>query len=79
MTTLLKSDSSYTPNLNETFQTMLDHLITRDDRTDNLDYDKRIRTEFRESSQRADDREFTQAEIKNVIIELKKQKAPAED
>jgi len=34
MTTLLKSDGTYTPNLNETFQAMLDHSITRDNHTD---------------------------------------------
>jgi len=58
MTTLLKSDGSYTSNLNEILQAMLDHLITRDDRTDDLDYHKRIRTKIREPSQTADDREF---------------------
>jgi len=58
---------------------MLDHLITRDDRTDDLDYHKIIRTKFREPSQTAKDREFTPAEIKNAIEELKNRKAPGED
>jgi len=79
MTTLLKSDGSYTSNLNETVQAMLDHLITRDDRTDDSGYHKRIRTKIREPSQAADDREFTPAEIKNAIEELKIKKATGED
>jgi len=57
---------------------MLDHFITRDDRTDNLDYHKRIRTKVRQPSQTTDDREFTPAEIKNAFEELKKKKAPGE-
>ena len=79
MTTLLKSNGSYTSNLNETIQAMLDHLITRDDQADDSDYHKRIRTKIREPSQTADDREFTPAEIKNAIEELKNKKSPGED
>ena len=79
MTTLLKSDGSYTSNLNETVQAMLDHLITRDDQNDDLDYHKRIRTKIREPSQTADNREFTPAEIKSAIEDLKNKKAPSED
>jgi len=78
MTNPLKSDGSYTSNLNETVQAMLDHLITIDDRTDDSDYHKRIRTKIREPSQTTDDREFTPAEIKNTMEELKK-KAPGEE
>ena len=37
MTTLLKTDGYYTANLNETAQVILDHLITKDDRTDDTD------------------------------------------
>ena len=71
MTTLLKSDGSYTYNHNETLQDMLDHLRTRAERTDDLENHKRIRTKIRETSQTADDREFTPAEIKNAIEEVK--------
>jgi len=79
MTTLLKTDGYYTANLNETAQVILDHLITKDDRTDDTDYHKRIRREIREPNQTEDDREFTPAEIKNAIEELKNKKAPGED
>jgi len=41
MTTLLKTDGYYTANLNETVQIRLDHLLTKDDRTDNTDYHKK--------------------------------------
>jgi len=72
MTILLKPDGYYTSNLNETAQVILDHLITKDDRTDDIDYYKRIRREIREFNQTQDEREFTLAEIKNAIEELKK-------
>jgi hypothetical protein len=79
MTTLLKLDGCYTSNLNETAQVILVHLITKDDRTDDTDYHKRIQREIREPNQTEDDREFTPAEIKNAIEEIKKKKAPGED
>jgi len=58
---------------------MLDQLITRADRTDDIDYHKYIRTKIRETSQRADVWEFTPAEIKNAIEEPKNKKAPGEN
>jgi len=79
MTTLLKSDVSYTSTLNETVQAMLDHFITRGDRSDELDYHKRIRTKTREPIQTADDREFIPTEIKNAIEGLKTPKTSWED
>ena len=79
MTTLLKPHGYYTYNLNETAQVILDHIITKDDRTDDTDYHKRIRREIRELNQTEDDREFTPAEIKNAIEELNNKKAPGED
>ena len=79
MMTLLKPDGYYTSNLNETAQVILDHLITKDDRNDDTDYHKRIWREIMEPNQTEDDREFTPAEIKNAIEELKNKKAPGED
>jgi hypothetical protein len=79
MTTLLKPGGSYTTNLNETVQTMLDYLITRDDKSDDTDYHKRIRTQTEEPGQSADDRDFTPTEVTNTIEDLKNKKAPGED
>jgi len=59
MTTLPNPDGYYTSNLNETAQVILDHLITKDDRTDDTDYHERIQREIREPNQTVDDREFT--------------------
>jgi len=47
MTTILKPDGSYTSNLNETMQVMLDHLITKDDQTEDTEYHKRIRKQIK--------------------------------
>ena len=43
MTTILKSDGSFTADLNETMQVMLDHLITTDDQSEDTEYHKHIR------------------------------------
>ena len=51
---------------------MLDLLITRDDQPDDTDYHKRIRTQIEEPNRTADDREFTPAEVKNAIEDLKR-------
>jgi len=53
--TSLKPEVTYTSNLNETVQVILDHLITIDDQTDDTDYHKRIRIQIKEPNQTADD------------------------
>jgi len=55
MTTVLKPDGSYTSNLNETMQVMLDHLITKDDQTEDTEYHKRIRKQIKDPIQTAHD------------------------
>jgi len=79
MTIILKPDGSYTSNLNEAMQVILDHLITKDDQTEDTEYHKRIRKQIKEPIQTADDRELTPAEIKNAIEDLTNKKAPGED
>jgi hypothetical protein len=71
MTTLVKPDGSYTSNLNETLQAMLDHLIATDDQTEDKEYHKRTRLQTNEPNQTSDGREFTPAEVKNAIADLK--------
>ena len=44
MTTILKPDGSYTSNLNETTQVMLDHPITKDDQTEDRVSQKNSKT-----------------------------------
>jgi len=79
MTTVLKPDGSYTSNLNETTQVIVDHLITKDDKTEDTEYQKRIRKQIKEPIQTADDRELTPAEVKDAIENLTNKKAPGED
>ena len=67
MTTILKPDVSYISNLNETMQVMLDHLITKDNQTEDTECHKRIRKQIKEPIQTADDRELTPAEVENAI------------
>jgi len=79
MTTLLKPDGSYTSNLNQIVQAMLDHLTATDDQTGDTEYHKRIRIQTKEPNQISDDGEFTSAEVMNTIVDIKDKKAPGED
>ena len=60
-------------------QVMLNHLITKDDQTEDTEYHKRIRKHLKEPIQTADDRELTPAEVKNAIEDLASKEAPGED
>jgi len=79
MTTILKPDGSYTLNINETMQVMLDHLIIKDDQTEDTEYHKRILKQTKDPILTADDRELTPAEVKNATENLTNKKAPGED
>jgi hypothetical protein len=79
MTTLKKLDRSLMSNLNETVKVMSDYLILEDDQTDDTNYHKGIRAQSKEPIQTADDRDYTQTEVKNAIYDLKRNKAPGED
>jgi hypothetical protein len=72
MTTILKPDGSYTSNLNETTQAVLEHLITKDDQTEDTEHHKIIRKQIKEPIKTADDRELTPAEVKSAIENLTK-------
>jgi hypothetical protein len=78
MTTLQKPDGSLTSDLN-TIKTMMEHVIPKDEQTDDTDYHKRIKAQSKEPILKADDRDCTPAEVKNAINELKHKKAPGED
>jgi hypothetical protein len=79
MTTLQKPKGSLTSNLNETMMVMSDYLIPTDDQLDDTDYHKGIRAQSKEPILTADDREYTPAEVKNAIYDLKHNKEPGED
>jgi len=78
MTTLKKTEGTITTNLEETMETMAEHLIPKDDATDDTEQQK-IRLQEKEKIQTKEDREFTTEEIKNAIEELKRKKTPGED
>jgi hypothetical protein len=79
MTTLEKLDVSLMSNLNETLKVMSDYLIPKDDQTDDTNYYRGIRAQSKEPVQTADNRDYTQTEVKNAIYDIKHNKVPGED
>ena len=56
MTTLKKTDGTTTTDLEETMKMMAEHLIPRDDDTDDMEYHKQIRAQAKEQIQTIEDR-----------------------
>ena len=50
MTTLKKTDGTITINLEETMETMAEHLIPKDDATDDTEQHKKIRLQEKEKN-----------------------------
>ena len=63
----------------ETLQCILENFIPKDDKAEETDHHKRIRTFTEEPMGPEDDREFTSEEIRQTIKNVDHQKAPGED
>jgi len=74
MTTLQTPDGSLTSDLNETSKIMTDHLIPKDEQICDTDYHKNIRALSIEPILITDDKNYTPAEVKNAIDDLKHKK-----
>jgi len=74
MKTLQRTDGSFTSDLNETVQVVIDYLIPKDEQIDDTDHHKRIRVQTEEPILTADDRDCTPSEVKNAIGDLKLKK-----
>jgi len=79
MTTIQKTDVSYTASLEETMQVMLDYHVAVDDKRDDNEHHKSIRKQINEPVKTDDDRDLTLAEVMNAIEEAANKKAPGED
>jgi len=79
MSTLLKTKGSHPEDLRETIQFILEHLIAKDEKAEETDYHKRVRTLIEGPVKTKDDRHFTAEEIKRKIQSTDHKKAPEED
>jgi transcription termination factor NusB len=79
MSTLQKTNGSHTSDLRETIQCILENLIPKDDKAEETDHHKRIRTFIEEPMETEDDREFTSEGIRQTIKSIDHKKAPGEE
>jgi hypothetical protein len=79
ISTLQKANASHTADLSETIQCILENLIPKDDKTEETDHHKRIRTLIEEPMKTEDDREFTSEEIRQTITSIDHKKSPGDD
>lgn len=79
LTTLKKSDRTYTKDIQETITHMLNYLTPEDDKESDNKQHQQIRREIKSQLQTPDDKEFTQEEILTVIQKFNHAKAPGED
>ena len=78
-TSLRKPDGSLTIDMDETVTLMLKHFTPEDNALDDSEFHKQIRVQSQGAVNTPDDREFTLAEIRNVVESMNSKKAPGED
>jgi hypothetical protein len=78
MPTLQKDNGSQTEGLRDTLQYTLEHLIPKDDQSEETEYQKQIRKSI-EPIETEDDKNFTTEEIRQAIKSIDYKKATAED
>jgi hypothetical protein len=64
--------------MDETVTLMLEHFTPEDNALDDSEFYKQIRAQSQGAVNTPDDREFTLAEIRNVVESMKSKKAPGE-
>jgi hypothetical protein len=79
ISTLQKTNGSHTEDIRETIQSILEHLIPKDEETEETDHHKRRRALIEEPMETEDDREFTSEEIRQTIKSIHHKKGPGED
>ena len=76
LTTLQRPDGTVTETTEETTELMLEHLFPDDDPQKDTDQQKEVRRQTEQLINTADDKEFTQEEVRQVIEGAKDKKAP---
>jgi hypothetical protein len=75
---LRKPDGSLTTDMDETVTLMLEHFTPEDNALDDSEFHKQIRAQSQGAVNTPNDREFTLAEIRNVVESMNSKKAPGE-
>jgi hypothetical protein len=78
MTTIQKTNGSYTKSL-ETMKVILDRHIAVDNKRDDNEHHKSIRKQIREPVKSENDRDLTPGDVMNAIEDAANNKAPGED
>jgi hypothetical protein len=76
LTTLHRPDGTVTETTEETIELMLEHLIPEDDPQNDIDQQKEVRRQTDKPINTADDKEFTQDEVRQILEGFKDKKAP---
>jgi len=76
ITILNKPDGTQTANTKETLRYMMETFAPKDNKLDNIDYHKAVRTIAEQPVNTEDDREFTKEEVGNTIASMNNNKAP---
>ena len=79
LTTQTKPDGSRTTNIDETLQTMIDHLIPEYSTQDNTIQHKNARRLANQPIDTLNDQEFTLDEVRQTIESFNPRKAPGPD
>lgn len=79
LSTIQKSNGTYTEDMESTLGYMLDYFVPDDSEKSDSDYQREIRKQTVEPSEENDDRIFTGEEIFTVIKNFNPKKAPGED
>ena len=79
ISTLKRPDGSLTNNIDETMQYMMQQFIPQDQQDEVTEYHKTIRPKTQRPIETDDDREFTQLEIRQILMGMDQNKAPGED
>ena len=76
LTTLRRPDGTVTETAEETIELMLEHLLPEDDPQKDTDQRKEVSRQTERPINTADDKEFSQDEIRQVLEGFKDKKAP---
>ena len=76
LTTLQRPDGTVTETTEETIELMLEHLFPEDDPQKNKHQQKELTLQTEQSINTADDKEFTQDEVWQILEGFKDKKAP---
>ena len=79
LSTIRKTNGTYTEDMESTLHYMMDYFVPDDNKESDSDYQREIRRHSLEPCEENDDRIFTEEEVQNIIKHFNPKKAPGED